>query len=133
MSDLYTEIVSKGLNVDPSIRNDGYIADQLSIGRVKLVTTKIGISDVLRVLGPDAGTTFLDSLESAATTNPLIKWTLVLLNNNDLDISLSITRDKLDAFVGTLLTSEQAALLKSLAEVPDNITVEQVTKAFEGR
>lgn len=134
MSYLYDEIVSRNLLVPPSERDDGYIASVLSEGRTKLVPTPIGVGDILNTLGPIAGAALLDTMEAMATTTPHIKWTLKLIGAGTLNVALPVVRANIDAFVtASVLTHEQGEALKNLAVVPDPITVEQVTKAFEGR
>lgn len=117
----------------PETRDDGLIAATLSAGRTKVISpTLVGIGTILRVLGPIPGAAFLDGLEAAATGNTVIKWGLVMIQASNMDIGDELTRQQIDAFVGTLLTAEQADSLKSVAVVPDPVTASDVAAALEG-
>lgn len=132
--ELFAEIQSRNLLVPPAERDDGHIASVLSEGRTKIVDRNIDIGDVLTAIGPEAGANFLDNLESIAASSPVIKWTLTLLKAGTLNIGLEVVRTNIDNLVtASVLTAEQGTALKNLAVVPDQITVEQVMKAFEGR
>lgn len=132
--ELFLEIQARNLLVPPNERDDGHIAATLSVGRTKIVDRNVDIGDVLTALGPEAGASFLDNLELIATSNNVIKWTLVLLRGGILNVGLEVVRTNIDSLVTTsVLTAEQGEAIKNLAVVPDVVTVEQVTKAFEGR
>ena len=132
--ELFAEIQSRNLLVPPSERDDGYIASSLSVGRTKVIDRNVDIGDVLTALGPVAGAAFLDSLELIAVSNPVIKWTLILLKAGTLNVGLEVVRANIDSLVtAAVITSEQGTALKNLATVPEEVTVEQVVKAFEGR
>lgn len=113
-------------------RRDDLIAQVLSVGRVRVVKTLGGIGTVLETLGPVDGATVLDQLEAMVPTVPAVKWAFVLVNRGELDFGSSATR----AMIDQLLPSQIGALLKAVAEVPNPLTVGQVSDALnvaEGR
>ena len=109
------------------MRNDGAIATALSVGRVRVVSREIGKGEVLDALGLEAGNAFLDQIDSLTE----FRHAKQLLANARLDIGNETTRTILDG-LGALLTIEQIGTLKALAEEPDPISSQQVTKALEG-
>lgn len=123
---LLEEIQSGGF--DLGNRDDGAIAAALSVGRTKIVPRLGGIGVVMETLGPVDGAALLDSLEAMVATNSAVKWAFVLINRGELDFGSSATR----AMIDQLLPAPAAAALKSVAEVPDVITAQQVAQALEG-
>lgn len=123
---LLEEIQSGGF--DLGSRDDGAIAAALSVGRTKIVPRLGGIGVVMETLGPVDGAALLDSLEAMVATNSAVKWAFVLINRGELDFGSSATR----AMIDQLLPAPAAAALKSVAEVPDVITAQQVAQALEG-
>lgn len=84
---------------------------------VTLKSRSFGIGTILEIFGPVAGPAFLETLETLASTNPLIKWSLVLLHAATLDAASPVLRQQLDGMVvSDLITAQQAAALKALAE-----------------
>lgn len=75
--------------------------------------TKIGIGSILDALGPSAGATFLDALETLAQTTPVIRWGLELIRGPGLDLSRPSARSQLATLVagGILKQAEADALL----------------------
>jgi len=75
--------------------------------------TRIGIGAVLDALGPSAGATFLDALETLAKTQPVMKWGLELIRGDGLDLSRPSARSQLATLVagGVLKQPEADALL----------------------
>lgn len=137
-------LVGRALNVEEVTeidqylpqRNDVAIADVLSRNRVKTTTRLIGIGTILNALGPVEGAAALDALEALKAANSAIKWAFYLLESGNLDIGLPATRMQIDALVGSVFTSEQAAALKAIAEEADPINYNSVSDALnvaEGR
>ena len=107
------------------------IASLLSQGRTRLEATPIGFGSVLIVLGAEAGPAFLDALSALRSENPTLKWAWTLLERGELDVSTNLVREQLDLFVlSSMLTTEQAAALKALAERPDPISEFAVRQAI---
>lgn len=125
---LYDEIIAGGF--DLANRDDGLIAATLSAGRKKLVATEIGNGLVLATLGLTVGNALLDVLNNV----PDFRYVKPLLEQGRLDISTPLARDALDGLVGVVegFTQEHANTIKSLAEVDDRITPQDVARALEG-
>ena len=123
---LLQEIQAGGF--DLTNRDDGAIATALSLGRKKVVKTLGGIGIVLDTLGPVDGAALLDHLESMSASVPAVKWAFVLINRGELDFGAAATRGMIDQ----LLPNAAGAALKSIAEVADTITAQDVAKALEG-
>lgn len=104
------------------------VADALSAGSTRRVERMANLGTAMKYLGADAGAQLLDSMEALSATNPTVKWGVGLLKRGALDLSLDSTRDMLDA----LLPPDAATVMKSLAEVPDTVTVQEVLAAMEG-
>ena len=75
--------------------------------------TQIGIGGILDALGPTAGATLLDALETLAETQPTIRWGLEMIRNDGVDLARPSARSQLAALVagGVLQQSEADALL----------------------
>ena len=126
MSTLRDEILAGGF--DLANRDDVAIAAALSVGRTKLVETRIGYGAVLSVLGADAGAAVLDALEQLAAVSPPIKWAMRLLSNDRLDVGNQETRAQIDKLVaGGAMTQEQATAIKKLAVVDDIVSPQEVS------
>jgi hypothetical protein len=70
--------------------------------------TRTGIGGVMDALGPQEGAALLDTLASMATDSPTLRWGLRVLEQNDLDFSLTSTRSAIDALViGDVMTEAQ--------------------------
>lgn len=115
-------------------RNDVAIATILSVGRVKLTPTEIGVGRILATIGLTAGNLLLDALY-AITEFRHIK---PLIEQGRLDIADPLPRAALDGLVGSIegFTQAHAAALKALAEQPDPIRYNAVSDALniaEGR
>jgi hypothetical protein len=84
---------------------------------VTLKSRSFGVGSILELFGAVEGATFLDTLETLAAQNPVIKWSLVLLKDATLDAASPTLRAQLDDMAGlTLITAQQAAMIKGLAE-----------------
>lgn len=140
-------IVPSQPKVDPAIARAGdqAIAELLSAGRTRIAPTEVGDGAIAIALGIPAGPIFLYRLESAANTvltpdAPPEQIALVAVARQawrsvtkaSLDVGNATVRAALDSFVGSLLTQEQADAIKALAESPDVITAEQVSRAVRG-
>lgn len=118
-------------------RRDDLIAQVLSAGRVRAVKTNGGIGTVLETLGPLDGAAVLDGLEAIKAGNAAVKWAWFLIERGELDFGSPATRGMIDQLVaGGALPAAAGAALKAVAEVPNPITVGQVSDALnvaEGR
>jgi hypothetical protein len=125
--------------------DDVAIAAILSEGRTKVVPKLIGDSDVAVALGIPAGPLFLYRLESLATTPPsseateqqvvahaVARQAWRSLEKDIFNIGDSSVRAAIDAFVGTLLTADEALTVKAIAELPAPVTAAEVSNAMRG-
>lgn len=125
--------------------DDAAIAAILSDGRARIVSREVGDGAVAIALGIPGGPVFLYQLELAAETAPgasatdeqiaqhaIARQAWRSLQKAALDIGNPVVRSAIDAMVGTLMTAEQAAAVKALAEVPDPVTVVDVSLAMRG-
>lgn len=108
----------------------GEIAEMLNAPQTVLVERMAELGTPMKYLGAEAGATLLETMETLAATNPVVKWGFKLLERGELDLGLDSTRAMLDA----LLPVDAASVLKALAEqtVTANVTVQQVIDAMEG-
>lgn len=80
--------------------------------------TQVGIGTVLDALGPDAGATLLDALQALAATQPVIRWSLRLIESGSLDISRPSARDQIARLAaGGVLTQSEVDALLALSRV----------------
>ena len=125
--------------------DDAAIAEILSEGRTRIVSREIGDGAVAIALGIPGGPVFLYQLEMAAETSPgasatdeqvaqhaIARQAWRSLQKASLDIGNAVVRAGIDSMVGTLLTADQAAAVKELAEVPDIVSVADVSLAMRG-
>jgi hypothetical protein len=119
------DIQATGLPLD----DHGAIAEALSVGRTKRVTTEIGNGKILETIGLAAGNALLDAIHNI----PDFKYVVPLLEQGRLDISSDVSRAALDMLaLGGACSQDDADKLKALAVVPDPVTSQEVTKALEG-
>ena len=127
------------------LTDHGAIAEALSAGRTKIISSEVGDGAISLALGVPAGPIFLLQLEmvanqpiTAETTQESIAQIAMArqawrsLSRVGFDVGDSGVRAGIDMMVGTLLTTEQAEAIKALAVVPDIVTSQDVTKALEG-
>lgn len=118
------------------------VAAKVSLGRVKLVETRIRSLDVLRALGGEAGQGVVDLIAAAVPTGrttpaekrsrPLATAIASLDSRavQALDVSAPETRTQIDDLVAAgIMTAAQAATLKALAERPDPVTEWDISSA----
>ena len=132
---------------DPGYKaKDQAVADLLNAGRTpKIVRKEVGDGAISLALGIPGGPIFLLQLEMLANTAiapetapeqlaaiAVARQTWRSLNRAGFDVGSPEVRAGLDLFVGSLLTAEQAATIKALAEVPDIITAADVSRALRG-
>ncbi|MDR1995147.1 hypothetical protein [Azonexus sp.] len=119
-----------------SVRDDVGIAAILSVGRVRVEPTPIGIGTCLAVMAP-AGGIFLDTLEQIGAADPNVKWSLKMIEQGTFDIGHIVTRAQLLAFAdANPLVADAVRSLLAVAEQPDPIHYNAVSDALnvaEGR
>ena len=139
-------VVTNDMPKDPDYRaKDQAIADLISAGRTKIAPRLVGTGEVELTLGIPAGPVFIYGLEVAGATPPgegattdqiaafaTARSALRALNAGAFQIGSEAVRAGIDLFVGTLLTVEQAATIKAMAETPDPITAADVSRALRG-
>ena len=117
-------------------RQDVQIAELLSIGRVKPVSTPIGIGTVLAVLAPNGGE-FLNALETMGQSDANVKWALKLIEQSNFDVGMPATRAQMEAFKLAVPALESGIdALLSTAVHPDSVSYNAVSDALnvaEGR
>jgi len=125
---LKDEILAAFPGLTPSERDDGVIAEQLSIGRKKLETVEVGNGLILATIGMTSGNSLLDVINSA----PDFRHVKPLLEQGRLTVNSPLVRAAIDNLVGVCITQGEADAIKALAETPDPVTPQQVSKALEG-
>lgn len=75
--------------------------------------TAIGIGGIMDALGPSAGATLLDALETLAETQPVIRWGLEMIRADGVDLARPSARSQLASLVaaGVMQQTEADALL----------------------
>lgn len=119
---------------------DQAIADILSAGRTKIVQRMVSERGILNdyPAGPVAADAVLTKLETFAgaghALSSVVGRAIRFLRDPDgIDIGAASTRAMLMALAGaSVLTDEEAANLMKLAEQPDIITVDDVSRAVRG-
>lgn len=125
---------------------DQAIADILNAARPpQIVKREVGDGAISLALGVPAGQVFLMQLEILAAkvvtvaTPPeelaqiaVARQAWRSLNRAGFDVGDPTVRAGLDMFIGTMLTAEQAATIKALAEVPEIISAAEVSRALRG-
>lgn len=119
-------------NDSPPVPDTVAIAAAISIGRTKAVHKPIGRGEVALALGVPSGPLFVYQLSRMANTPPgddatdaqvaafATAWQAWdSLDKGTFDVGNPAVRSALDLFVGTLLTADQAAVFKALADVSD--------------
>jgi len=122
------EILASGL----PLTDHGAIADALSVGRTKVVSTPIGIGTILAVMAPYGGD-FLNALEAMSAADSNVKWALKLIEQSNFDIGMDVTRAQLAEFAVSAPTlADGIAALLAVAVQPDPVSSQEVSKALEG-
>jgi len=125
MTSLRDDILALGM----PLSDHGAIAAALSAGRTRLVYTEVGHGTILETIGLAAGNALLDAIYAT----PDFRHVKPLLEQGRLDISSALVRGALDALTAAgVITAPHAAALKALAERPDPVSSQQVTRALEG-
>lgn len=104
----------------------------------------VGDGEVSITLGAVAGPVFMYRLKQAASmvlpSNAtdaevapvaMAQQAVESLSKGAFDVGNANVRAGIDAMVGTLLSIEQATIIKALAEIPYNVTWEQVREVME--
>jgi hypothetical protein len=120
------EILATGLPLD----DHGALAEALSVGRTKVVTSPIGIGTVLAAMAPSGGD-FLNALESMGAIDSNVKWALKMIEQGTFDVGHPVTRAQLQAFavaVPTMVAGIDALL--NVALVPDVVTEHDIRCAI---
>ena len=108
------------------------IADAVNAGRTRVEKTLGGIGTVLETLGPVDGAALLDSLQSMTASVPALKWAWYLIERGELDFGSAATRGMIDQFVADgAMPAGVGALLKGVAEVPDPVSIHELTCAAQ--
>jgi hypothetical protein len=112
--------------------DDQAVADILSVGRVRIVPTEIGVGTILATLGPNGGA-FLDGLVSMGETDRNTHWAMDLVKQGKFDIGMAGTRSQMRSIAeSNPVIAPMFEALLALAEVPDPYTPEQVSIALRG-
>jgi hypothetical protein len=110
----------------------GALADALSVGRTKVVSTPIGIGTILAVMAPYGGD-FLNGLEAKGATDANAKWALKMIEQATFDVGHPITRLQLEAFAAANADmADGITALLNVAVQADGITPAQVARILDG-
>lgn len=128
------------VSADVARAGDAAIAALLSEGRKQIVSRRVSVREIIAEYpdGPVAADAVLAKLDSyAAASEPLsrlVKRTLPFLQSESgLDLGASATRTMIEALVELhVLTADEGVKLKSLAEIQDIVTPEDVSRAVRG-
>ena len=123
--------------------DDRAIAEILSAGRMRVGERTISDGDGSIALGIPDGPLFLYQLEQAASApadatpealvvHAVAKQAWRSIQRGDFQIGNATVRSAIDAMVGTLLTTAQAAAIKAMAETPDGVSPADVSRAQRG-
>lgn len=130
---LRDEILAVCTPAELAQRDDAKIAAKVSQGRTRIVNRLGGVGAMMRALGPEAGGSLLNTLESLAASTPSIKWALVLIRDGNLDFGDPATRAQIDLLAGQgVITAAQTAALKGIAVVDAPVSAQDVARALEG-
>lgn len=122
------EILALNMPLD----DHGAIADALSVGRVKVASTPVGIGTVLAVMAPMGGD-FLNALEAMSPVNANVKWALKMIEQSTFDVGHPVTRAQLEAFaVAVPEMADGITALLNVAVQADPVSSQDVSKAMEG-
>jgi hypothetical protein len=122
------EILATGLPLD----DHGALAEALSVGRTKVVSSPIGIGTVLAAMAPLGGD-FLNALEQMGATDSNVKWALKMIEQGTFDVGHPVTRAQLEAFaVAVPSMADGIAALLNVAVQADPVSSQEVSKAMEG-
>ena len=122
------EILALNMPLD----DHGAIADALSQGRTKVVSSPIGIGTVLAVMAPIGGD-FLNALESIGAADSNVKWALKMIEQGTFDVGHPVTRAQLEAFALAAPTMEAGiSALLNVAVQDDPITGAEVAAILQG-
>ena len=103
-------------------RDCNYIAEVMSVGRIKVIPTEIGKGKILATIGLVEGNALLDMVDS----NQDFRHVKQLVANGWLDVGETSVRNMID----TICTTDTASKLKALAEVPDPLTAADVAEVL---
>jgi hypothetical protein len=125
--------------------DDQAIAALLSAGRTKIASRQIDDRDVAIALGIPGGPVFLYQLEQAALSAPgpdataqqialcaIARQAWRSITRGTFEVGNPVVRDAVDSMVGVLLTADQSAAIKALAEVPEQVSAADVSRAMRG-
>lgn len=143
-ADCAKHTVTNDMPKDPDYAvKDKAIAEIVSVGRTKIISKEVGDGAISLALGVPDGPVFLYVLRKLAETElaPEASFAQVVnvavanqairaLDKASFDVGNPVVRAGIDSFVGPLLTAEQAAAIKAIAEVPEIVTPADVSIAL---
>jgi len=92
-------------------------------------TTSIGPGSIMDALGPTEGAALLDVIK--ASTDPVMRWGLQVVETGKLDIGLASTRAQIDALVAAgALTSDQRDTLFALSKTERHPSWSEANNVF---
>lgn len=125
---LRDEILALNMPLD----DHGALATALSVGRVQVVSSPIGIGTVLAVMAPSGGD-FLNALEGAGTSDANVKWALRMIEQGSFDVGHPVTRAQLEVFAVAVPTMAAGiSALLAVAVTPAPVSSQEVSKALAG-
>ncbi len=120
------ELVAQELRTDPQAMGYATMADidaakaMTTPYTTRVVPTPVGIGRIMSALGAARGGAFFDALDSAAVSDPVLRWTMAILQSGGtIDVGDTEARAQLDALAANgVISAQDAADVKALAEVP---------------
>ena len=96
---------------------------------VEWQTTYVGPGSIMDALGPTEGAALLDVIK--ASTDPVMRWGLQVVETGKLDIGLASTRAQIDALVAAgALTSDQRDTLFALSKTERHPSWSEANNVF---
>ena len=108
-------------------RDHKAIADAVNVGRTRPQPTAIGKGTIVGVLGLAKGNAFLDVIDS----HPDYRHVKDVIKNESFDMSLTASKEGVDAMVPAVLTQIDADALKALGEVPNPVSIIEIAQTLE--
>lgn len=115
---LKKEITTDPLSIGYSSMTNQQIVDSLNTPNRTIIQSKLVTArTMMNNIGPSQAAAILDSLNTASSSNSIIKWTMSFLTSNEgIDAGSPATRSTIDQLVAaSVLTQTQGDSLKQLA------------------
>lgn len=140
-------VVTNNMPKDPDYKaKDQAVADLINTDRLpKIVSKEIGDGALSLALGTPDGPVFMYRLKQVAATSlppdapldqivpaAIAQQAVESLAKGSFNVGNAGVRAGIDMMVGLLLSVEQATAIKAIAEAPDLVTAQDVSRALRG-